>query len=248
MDKTILDLAQLFSNAKDRALPAEHADITPRAGETLITHQEYNIHREPTLRYELLDIVSFAAYCEEDIDDNMGIIFYNSDGITGLHNRLQPAGNRAYYRFELSPELRAWKNVKTRSHKRIRKFLEERLSELVDATIFQALATLKMSTSIHFESDFDDERNYGFIYQEREAKGSSKIPKELAINVPFFANDPPQKIRLRLTISQIKGPDATPLFTLEIIQEEKLLAENIAKLITRVRKVLPDHMILHGKY
>lgn len=247
MDETILDLAQLFSNAKERALPAGQADITPLAGETSIAHSEYAIHREAPLQYKFGDIASFATYCENDIDNDIGIIFYTSTGFVGLHNRMQPTGNRIHYDFELSLELRAWKRVVNCSHKAFRKFLEERLDELVDTAIFQALATLKMNTSIHFESDFDDDRNYGFIYEEKEAKGSSKIPKEFTIKVPFFANNPPEEILLRLSVSQPKDPDSKPLFTIKIIREEKLLADNVAGLIAGLKETLSDHMILHGE-
>jgi hypothetical protein len=33
----------------------------------------------------------------------------------------------------------------------------------------------------------------------------------------------------------------------EIIREERLLADNVAKLIVDLRKALPRHMILHGE-
>ena len=71
--------------------------------------------------------------------------------------------------------------------------------------------------------------------------------KELKINVPFFANDLLQEIPLRLSISQPKDPGAKPLFTIEIIREERLLADSVAKLIADLRTALPDHMILHGE-
>ena len=260
MDKGIIDtgfpqkstessdfINQLHLNSKERALPSGQSDITPRAGETSITHSEYTIHREAPLRYKFEDIASFATYCENDIDNDMGIIFYTSTGLIGLHSRMQPMGNRIHYDFELSPELRAWKEARNYSHKAFRKFLGERLDELVDTIIFQTLAALKMNTAIHFESDFDDDRNYGFIYEEKEGRGSSEIPKELTIKVPFFANDPPQEIPLRLNVSQPKDSDSRPLFTIEIIREERLLADNVAELIANLRKALPDHMILHGK-
>ena len=229
MDKTLVDLAQLFSNAKERALPAGQSDIALMAGEALITHDEYSIHKELPLQYKFEDVASFAAYAKADIDEAVGMIFYADTGLVGLHSRIQPTGNRIHYDFELSPELLAWKHARNYSHKMFRKFLEERLDELVDVTIFQTLATLKMNTSIHFESDFDDDRNYGFIYQEKEAKGFSKIPKEFTINVPFFTNDPPQEINLRLSVSQPKDPDSKPLFIIEIIREERLLADNVAR-------------------
>ena len=248
MDETILDLAQLFSNAKERALPNGDWKAGPFAGDTLIAHQDYAIHREPPFRYQFKDVVSFVEYCKANLDPDIGgVVFYTNSGLIGLHSNEMPNGNRVNYNFEFSPELMAWKNMVRRPHKMFRKFLEERLDELVDATIFKALAVLKMNTSIHFESDFDDDRNYGFVYEEREAKGSSKIPKELTVKVPFFANNSPQEIPLRLSVSQPKDPDSKPFFTIEIVREERLLADNVAKLIANLRKVLPDHMILHGE-
>ncbi|MCK4525919.1 DUF2303 family protein [candidate division WOR-3 bacterium] len=260
MDKGIIDtgfsqrstessdfINQLHLNSKERALPAGQADITPQAGETSIYHDEYTIHKEPSLRYNFEDIASFAAYCENDIDENVGIILYTDIGLIGLHSRMQPTGNRIRYDFKFSPELMAWKNVINHSHRLFRKFLEERLDELVDTTIFQALATLKMNTSITFQSDFDDDRNYGFIYEEKEGKGCSKIPKEFIIKVPFFANDAPQEIPMRLSVPPPKTPDSRPLFTVEIIRERRLLTDNVTKLIADLRKALPDHMILHGE-
>ena len=261
MDKGILDtgfppgstgssdfINQLHLNSKERALPAGYWDTGPLAGESLITHQDYHVHKEPPLRYQLDDIASFVEYCKADLDpDAGGIILYTDIGLVGLHNRMQPTGNRIRYDFEFSPELMAWKNVINCSHKLFRKFLEERLDELVDTTIFQALATLKMNTSITFQSDFDDDRNYGFIYEEKEGRGCSKIPKEFIVKVPFFANDSPQEIPMRLNVPPPKNPDSRPLFTTEIIKERKLLADNVAKLIADLRKALPDHLILHGE-
>jgi len=104
-----------------------------------------------------------------------------------------------------------------------------------------------MNTVIHFESDFDDDRNYGFVYQEKEGKGSSKIPKEFTISVPFFAGDSPQIIPLRLNVPQPKDSDTKPSFTIEITREERLLTDNVALLIEKLRKALPKHMILHGQ-
>ena len=249
MVKKITDsgVFELNINAKEKALPAGEWGDAPLAGETLIAYQDYIIHKEPPLRYQFRDIASFAEYCDTNIGKGDGIIFYTNGGLVGLHSRYRPNGNRIHYDFNLSPELLAWRQVRNCSHKIFRKFLEERLDELVDTTIFQTLAILKMNTNIHFESDFDDDRNYGFVYEEKEAKGSSKIPKELNINVPFFAGNTPQEIPLRLSVSQPKDLDSKPLFTVEIIREERLLADNVARLIVGVRTALPDHMILHGE-
>ena len=249
MDETLVDLvAQLFPNAKERALPNGYWQPGHFAGDVLIAHKDYEIHREPPLRYRFRDVASFVEYCRKSLEpDAGGIIFYTNEGLVGLHNHYVPTGNKVQYNFELSPELRAWKRVVNCSHKVFRKFLEERLGELVDTAIFQALATLKMNTTIHFESDFDDDRNYGFVYEEREAKGSSKIPKELSINVPFFVNAPPEEIPLRLNVSQPKDPDSKPLFTIEIIREERLLADNVARLMEGLKVALPNHMIVHGE-
>jgi ribosomal protein L24E len=249
MAKEITDsgVFKLSVNAKERALPNGDWGAAPRAGNTLIAHQDYLIHNEPPLRYNFEDIASFVTYCDGDIVPGDGIIFYTSNGLVGLHSRMQPNKNRIHYDFELSPELLAWKMARDFTHKKFKKFLEERLGELTDVTIFNSLATLKMNTNITFQSDFDDDRNYGFIYEEKEGKGSSKIPKELTIKVPFFTNDSPQEIPLRLSVSQPKDPDSKPLFTIEIIREERLLADNVAKLIMDLRKALPEHMILHGK-
>ena len=234
-------------DAKERALPNGNWKAGPLAGEVLIAHQDYMLHREPSLRYQFKDIVSFGEYCDVNIKKGVGIIFYTNTGLVGFHNRYMPTGNRVQYDFEFSPELMAWKGVICYSHKAFRQFLEERLDELVDTTIFETLATLKMNTSIHFESDFEDNRNYGFTYEEKEGKGSSKIPKELTIKVPFFANDSPQEISLRLDIPQPKDPESKALFTIEIIRGERLLADNVTKLIMNLRKALPNHMILHGE-
>ncbi len=250
MAKEITDsgVFKLSINAKERALPNGDWKAGPFAGDTLIAHQDYEIHIRPSLRYQFKDVASFVEYCKTYLDRDIGgIIFYTNEGLVGLHNHYAPDGNRIHYDFELSPELLAWKQTRGCSHKMFRKFLEKRLDELIDTTIFQALATLKMNTSITFQSDFDDDRNYGFIYEEKEGKGCSKIPKEFTIKVPFFANNPPQEINLRLSVPPPKNPDSKPLFTIEIIREERLLADNVAKLIVGVRAALPDHMILHGE-
>ncbi len=249
MAKTTIDPpAQTFPNAKEKALPNGDWKAGPLAGEVLIAHQDYMLHREPSLRYQFKDIVSFGEYCDVNIKKSVGIIFYTNTGLVGFHNRYMPTGNRVRYDFELSPELLAWKDIVCRPHKAFRKFLEERLDELVDTTIFKALATLKLNTNITFQSDFEDDRNYGFIYEEKEGRGTSKIPKELTIRVPFFANDPPQEIPLRLDISQPKDPESKALFTIEIIRGERLLADNVTKLIMNLRKALPNHMIKYPVY
>lgn len=248
MDETIDKIVDNIIRSKERALPIGGWQSGPHAGDALIAHQEYALHAEPPLRYTFKDIISFSAYCDANIDpDAGGIILYTDEGLTGLHNYYMPRGNRVNYNFELSPELMAWKRVVSHSHRAFKKFLEERLDELVDAAIFQELAILKMNTSITFQSDFDDDKNYAFTYEEKEGRGSSKIPKELTINVPFFAGDPPQEISLRLDVSQVKGPDAKPTFSIEIIRESRLLADNVALLIEKLRTNLPDQMILHGQ-
>lgn len=234
-------------DSEEKALPAGGWGVGPYAGDALIAHKDYIIHSELPLRYDFKDIASFILYCKADIEPYDGIIFYTNDKIIGLHSRLQPKGNRIHYNFELSPELWAWKQARNFSHKMFRKFLEERLDELVDTTIFTTLATLKMNTTIHFESDFDDDRNYGFVYQEKEGKGSSKIPKEFTISVPFFTGDSPQIIPLRLNVPQPKDSGTKPSFTIEITREERLLTDNVALLIEKLRKALPEHMILHGQ-
>ena len=235
-------------DAKERALPNGDWNAGPLAGDVLIAHKDYEIHKEAPLRYQLKDVASFVEYCKTNLDpDAGGIIFYTSDGFIGLHNHYVPTGNRAQYNFELSPELLAWKQITGHTHKMFKKFLEERLDELVDAKIFRSLAVLKMNTNIHFQSDFDDDRNYAFTYEEKEGKGSSKIPKELTIKVPFFAGDPLQEIPLRLSVTQPKEADTKPRFRIEIIREERLLADNVAKQIEILRDVLPTHMILHGE-
>jgi uncharacterized protein YfdQ (DUF2303 family) len=247
-EKTINLIDQSRIGAKEMALPAGGWDTAPFAGDALIAHQDYVLHTEAPLRYKFEDIASFTAYCAANVEsgEGEGIILYTNRGLAALHNWLQPAGNKVHYNFELSPELLAWKQARNCSHKGFRKFLEERLDELVDATIFQALATLKMNTNITFQSDFDDDNNFGFIYEEKEGRGNSKIPKEFTIKVPFFANNSPQEIPLRLSVSQPKDPGSKPLFTIEIIREERLLFDNVAKLIMDLRRALPDHMILHG--
>lgn len=248
MDETIDKIVDNIIRSKERALPIGGWQSGPHAGDALIAHQEYVLHAEPPFRYTFKNIISFGAYCDANIDpDAGGVIFYTDSGLTGLHNYYMPRGNRIHYNFELSPELMAWKGVVGHSHRAFKKFLEERLDELADTAIFKTLATFKMNTTIHFESDFDDDRNYGFVYQEKEAKGSSKIPKELTINVPFFTGDPPQEISLRLDVSQVKDPDAKPTFSIEIIRESRLLADNVALLIEKLRTDLPNQMILHGQ-
>lgn len=240
MDKTIQN--------KERALPDGGWKSGPHAGDALIAHKDYSVHSVKPFGYIFKDIASFIEYCSANVDPGAGgIILYTDRGLVGLHNYYMPEGNKVYYNFELSPELQAWKGARNCSHKIFRKFLEERLDELVDTTIFTTLATLKMNTTIHFESDFDDDRNHGFIYQEKDGKGSSKIPKEFTIKVPFFVGDPIQEIALRLNISQPKDPDSRPIFIIEIIREQRLLVDNVAKLITNLRNVLPEQMILHGE-
>lgn len=247
MDKIFQEsISRMHAGIKERALPAGGWSPAPDAGDDLIVHKDYLIQITPPLRYVLEDIASFTAYCKKIIDPEQGIIFYTKENLVGIHDRLKPAGNRACYNSELSPELRAWKNVINYSHKQFRKFIEERLGELVDQEIFTALATLKMNTEIHFESDFEDDRNYGFVYEERAGKGCSKIPKEFDISVPFFANDPPQTISLRLDVPQPKSSEARASFNVEIIKEVRLLVDNVAKLIARLRTDLPAFMILNG--
>jgi hypothetical protein len=248
IDKIMDKIVDNVIRSKERALPDGGWSPAPNAGDTLIAHREYVLHTETPFGYTFKDIVSFIEYCSANIDpDAGGIILYTDGGLVGLHDYNIPTGNKVYYNFKLSPELRAWKEARNFSHKMFRKFLEERLDELVDTTIFTALATLKMNTTIHFESDFDDERNHGFVYQEKDGKGSSKIPKEFTIKVPFFVGDPIQEIPLRLNVSQPKDPDSRPVFIVEIIREQRLLVDNIAKLITNLKDILPGHMILHGE-
>ena len=233
--------------AKERALPAGSWNVAPFAGEVQVVHKDYTLCTEAPLRYRFEDIASFIEYCQGKIEPEEGMIFYTHDNIVCLHNQLQPTGNKIHYSFDLSPELLVWKSVRNFSHKMFRKFLEERLDELIDTAIFQELAILKMSTNITFQSDFEDDKNYGFIYEEKEGRGASKIPKEFTINVPFFISDSPQEIPLRLSVTQPKDPESKPAFTVEIIREERLLADNVAKLIDTLRSALPDHMILHGE-
>jgi hypothetical protein len=248
MDKAVNKIIGEMIRSKERALPIGGWQSGPHAGDALIAHQEYVLHTEAPIRYIFKDIVSFVDYCDANINpDAGGIILYTNSDLTGLHNYYMPRGNRVHYNFELSPELMAWGRVVNHSHRAFKEFLEERLDELTDVTIFKTLATLKMNTTIHFESDFDDDRNYGFIYKEKDGKGSSKIPKELTIKVPFFVGDPTQEINLRLIVSQPKDPESKPRFTVEIIGEQRLLADNVARLIVNLRKAWPDHMILHGE-
>jgi hypothetical protein len=248
MDETMDKIVDNIIRSKERALPDGGWRSGPYAGDALIAHQEYRLVAEQPFGYTFKDIDSFIEYCGANVDpDAGGTILYTDRGLVGLHNYNVPKGNKVYYNFELSPELQAWKDARNYSHQMFRKFLEERLDELVDTTIFKTLATLKMNTTIHFESDFDDDRNYGFIYQEKDGKGSSKIPKEFTIRVPFFVGDPIQEIALRLSTSQPKDPETKPTFTVEIIREQRLLVDNVAKLITNLKNILPRQMILHGK-
>lgn len=236
-----------IENPEKWALPGGQWDPMPDAGNSLIVHKDYHIQDTQPLRYSFTDIASFTTYCEKIINPEQGIIFYTKKNLVGLHDRLKPTGNAIHHNFELSPELQAWKNVTNASHKYFRQFLEERLDELLDREIFTALAVLKINTAIHFESDFEDDRNYGFVYEEREGKGSSKIPKEFDIIVPFFAGDPPQVISLRLDVPSPKSSDAKPSFNIEIIKETKLLADNVSKLIAKLKTDLPAFMILNGR-
>ena len=125
MVKEITDsgIFELSINAKERALPNGDWKTGPYAGDTLIAHQDYTIHRESSLQYQFRDVASFVEYCKTNLDpDDGGIVFYTNDGLIGLHDHKMPSGNRVQYVFELSQELRAWKLVRDLSHKAFRNF------------------------------------------------------------------------------------------------------------------------------
>ncbi|MBE9581031.1 MAG: hypothetical protein IMF18_05370, partial [Proteobacteria bacterium] len=100
MAKEITDSGafELIVNAKEKALPNGNWKPGPIAGDVLIAHQDYSIHKEPPLRHQLKDVASFVEYCKTELDPDIGgIIFYTNDGLVGLHNCYAPTGNRVRY-------------------------------------------------------------------------------------------------------------------------------------------------------
>ena len=219
---------------------------SPKAGEATLVHEHYTIERSASIDFVFEDLDSFIQYCQTEMKPGKSIIFWDSDKICALQDRNRPEGNSARYNFNLSVELQSWMSLHSTSLLKFKKFLEPRLNELVDLSFFAILTNLKLNVAIKFEANMEDDRNYGFIFEQKDQKGSSKIPKEIVTLLPFFANDEPQEIVFRLSISQPKNQTDSPFIGLELFNYDHLRRQNILLYIERLKKGLSKYLILAG--
>lgn len=217
-----------------------------KAGEATLVHEHYKIERSKAIDFTFDDLDSFIQYCQAEMKPRKSIIFWSANEIYALQDRDRPKGNSAQYDFKLSIELQAWMNLHCTTLHKFKKFLEPRLHELTDPSFFATLSNLKLNVAIKFEANMEDDRNYGFVFEQKDQKGSSKIPKEIETVLPFFANDEPQAIAFRLTVSQPKEQNESPIFGLEIFNYDNLRRRNVLLYIERLKESLGGYLILAG--
>jgi len=218
----------------------------PLAGESTLVHNDYKLHEAPHFGYDFDELDSFISYCREEYQPEQCLILWNPQEILALRKRDIPGGDYVKYCLRVSPELKAWQQMQRVNIMTFRRFLEPRLHEVKDTSIFDTLSSLKMNVMIKFESSIEDDRNYGFLFEQKDQKGSSVLPKEIWTELPFFAGDDPQDIPFILSISHPTNDQEKPMITLSIFGYEILLRENTRRCIKKIAKALPEFLILAG--
>ena len=223
----------------------EILDVPPADTQRLI-HGEYKSLGGAIRKYEVLDLDSFINYCKEQIEPNIGGIFINYQEIKGLHDIRRPNLSYLVYRFVESQQLKDWLSVEYFNQKQLREFLETRLAEFEPTTLFEELAKLKLNAHITYNADMDDDLNYRLVFEEKQAKGASQIPKKITVNVPIYENRPPRELVFRVRFTQPKNNGEKPLFSLEPIGLKQILREEMQEMAEVLAKDLSDYRIYFG--
>lgn len=224
-----------------------HDEGDLNAGDLAIQHKAYESRRLPVRRYELEDLGSLLDYCKRYVDSALGAIFYTTKSIVVLPNEARPFSNRITYAFNRSRRLMAWLDLGRVNQKQFIEFLEIRLGEIDNPGLLEELAKLKLNATISYNSDLDDNNNYRVMFETKQAKGSTDIPKRIKVYVPFFEGEEEDtEFHFRLQFGQPKNDGEKPLFWLEPIGFEEQEAEHVEANIKRLKSELEGYQVFHG--
>lgn len=240
-------LKEILNSLKSKlfAPNTEILEVLP-ADTNRFIHSEYRMLSGAIRQYEVFNLYSFINYCKDRIDDETGAIFVSHEEIKGLHDIEKPNSSYVVYRFVKSQQFQDWLSVKHFNQRQLREFLETRLREFQPASLFEELAKLKLNAQIRYNADMDDDLNYRLIFEEKQAKGSSQIPKKITVSVPIYENRPARDVEFRVRFSQPKNDGEKPLFSLEPIGLEQILRMEMEDMAQTLDEELSGYEIYYG--
>jgi hypothetical protein len=199
--------------------------------------------------YTVTDSASFVSYVKRYGNPDEGIIFFNSTGVVMFFdekNRVE----KVSLPFAKSLELIAFlgnDNGKEFDQKRLAKTIETFPEVVADSDILlPCLTLLQMSKQVDFESNIDP-HNHTFIYKDKSGDQTTRLPKQIVLNLPYFEGSVNKvNVLADFEVEMPTSAGAKPVFRLHNPRAERTEREAVEKEIETIKAELPGWMFVQG--
>lgn len=159
--------------------------------------------------------------------------------------------DQAFYRFPLHDTIKEWLEVLERgmSQKDFVSFLKNRTpEEFPDAEMLLAMIQqFKFATEIIGDFVYDDNNNITCMFKTKTGEDTTKVPSQFEIYSPMFqGSDYVYEMEIELEIGLPRDEKTKPFFILTCPKYNRYKKDATNREFEKLRKALPDHLILLG--
>ena len=221
----------------------------------------YTLGQRPlTHPAELHDLDSVVAWAKEmeALVSKPGWVFWgqanNKYGLTIIPDTsFKPKVAPASYGFKPGIEAAAWyfPAFSLRVSQRDFRMLIEKSVDLITSADkwLEVALKLRLIRTVEQESIQEDLLNHSFAYTTRTEAGSVSVPKKLALDFPIFEGaDTVHHIELDVDLEWSSKAGGKPIFVLECVQAERIIAQAVAAEMDGLKEQLDGWRFFNGIY
>lgn len=214
------------------------------------------IHEWNQQKYNLSSMSAVIDFVERKGTVENTVIFYNnSDVRVILDDSIQDRPlDQAIYPFNLSDQFKNWNEVFGRgmNQKKLADFLRRlELDELPDRDMLVAnVRKLQVITEIKGDYEYDEAGNVSVVYKESNGReGLMALPSLIEPYVPILnESEYESSIEVELELIKPKSEDEKPAIILTCPKKDLYIKDAIEYEVDRLKKALPDYLILAGSW
>lgn len=218
-----------------------------------ITIMKGEVFRPEGTSYKLDSIESVADLIKAKGSKEHSVIFYN-DRVVGIvldDSIMDKPKDRANYHFELSNELKAWKNLfgPVIDQRSFVNFLKQRKPEEVKYVeeLMAKIQNLKIATEILGDYQYDDNNNFTVMFKTKDGEKNVTLPSSIYLSLPFlYGSNKAMDVEIEMELVKPRSENEKPGFKLTCLKYDQYLREAVEHEIKRLKEMLPGYLILAG--
>jgi|GEM_PF-1167163 len=207
-------------------------------------------------QYALASIEAVAQLVKIKGSQERTVIIYSEEGVKvvlddTVQHRTQ---DTARFSFEYSDEWNEWRWFVSNnqiSQKDFVDFLRKR--DMYEVTggdeLIAKIQNLKIATEIVGDFTYDDNNNVSVMIKIRDKEQAVKLPREIEVWFPLVRNTGNRfNLKFDLELFKPKAENEKPYFTLTCNNFDKNYRRAVEAEIKKLKDMLPEHLILAGKF